>query len=36
MVTHASKSETGGSVCAPLVANFLAKLNNSENQISTP
>ena len=27
MVTHASKSETGGSVCAPLVANFFDKLN---------
>jgi cell division protein FtsI/penicillin-binding protein 2/serine/threonine protein phosphatase PrpC len=27
MVTHASKSETGGSVCAPLVANFLTTLN---------
>lgn len=32
MVSHASKSETGGSVCAPLVANFLDKLNSSENR----
>lgn len=34
MVTHASKSETGGSVCAPLVANFFAKLNH-ENSLSS-
>jgi PPM family protein phosphatase len=33
MVTHTSKSETGGSVCAPLVADFLLKLNDASNNI---
>ncbi len=35
MVTHASKSETGGSVCAPLVANFFARLNHETSMSSS-
>jgi cell division protein FtsI/penicillin-binding protein 2 len=34
MITHASKSETGGSVCAPLVANFFTQLNKSGYSLS--
>jgi cell division protein FtsI/penicillin-binding protein 2 len=29
MVTHANRLETGGSVCAPLIANFFDRLNHT-------